>query len=157
MRFSDSDSIRNKNYSKDKYDFVLTGEALEISGKVEEFNYDDIDLFLQKVDQSLTADTCKIVIDKLHFINSSGIKSIFTFINNSTKKFEIHMNERIIWQKRNIPIIIAPLMDKVIIIRDRYRSCILGALGFPSKLEIYMIPLKKEFIRPNWANNTFCA
>ncbi len=91
------------NHSETGFDIRLTGNTLSFSGNLEKSDYSKIDAFLKKVDQTLNADTCKINLKKLAFLNSSGIRSIATFILGSSKRFEIQINNDITWQSESIP------------------------------------------------------
>ena len=91
------------NYSEQGFEITLTENVLLCSGKLEKSNYTDVDRFLREVDQSLHAELCIIDLTTLSFLNSSGIKSLATFMLGSPKKFEIRINDSITWQTQSIP------------------------------------------------------
>ncbi len=91
------------NYSEPGFEITLTENVLHCSGKLEKSNYTDIDQFLREVDHALQAEVCVIDLTELHFLNSSGIKTLATFMLGSPKKFEIRVNDSITWQTQSIP------------------------------------------------------
>ncbi len=92
-------------YSGAGFELVLSGNTLAFSGNLEEPDYADIDKFLRDVDQAIHAEVCIIELTQLNFINSSGIKSLVTFMLGSPKKFEIRVNSAVSWQKVSIPVL----------------------------------------------------
>lgn len=91
------------NYSEQDFSITLERNVLTFSGKLEKSNYSDVDAFLRKVDQTLSDSTCILDLQKLAFLNSSGIRSLATFILGSPKSFELHINKSITWQTESIP------------------------------------------------------
>jgi hypothetical protein len=91
------------NYSEPGFEITLTNNTLIFSGKLEKSDYTDIDKFLREVDQALKDALCIIDLANLSFLNSSGIRSLATFMLGSPKKFEIQINNTITWQTESIP------------------------------------------------------
>lgn len=91
------------NYSESGCEIMLTDNTLTFSGKLEKSDYTDVDAFLREVDHAITADTCVIDLTHLRFLNSSGIRSLATFMLGSPKSFEVHIDPDITWQSESIP------------------------------------------------------
>jgi hypothetical protein len=91
------------NYSEPGFDIMLRENCLTFSGKLEKSDYVDIDAFLRNVDHTVSSDTCVIDLTNLTYLNSSGIRSLATFILGSPKSFEIRINTTITWQTESIP------------------------------------------------------
>ena len=92
------------NYSEPGFEITVAEKnTLIFSGKLEKSNYADVDKFLRDVDQALQTDICIIDLIYLSFLNSSGIKSLATFMLGSPKKFEIRTNKNVTWQSQSIP------------------------------------------------------
>ena len=90
-------------YSETTFNIALGGNVLTFSGTLEKFDYSDIDAFLRTVDQSLSSEICNIDLTNLHYLNSSGLKTLVTFMLKSSRKFEIRINADVTWQTENIP------------------------------------------------------
>ena len=90
------------SYSEPGFEITLRENSLTFSGKLEKSDYSEVDTFLRKVDQTLSSGTCVIDLTNLTFLNSSGIRSLATFILGSPKTFEIHINKTITWQTGSI-------------------------------------------------------
>lgn len=91
------------HYSETMFAITLNGNTLTFSGKLEKFDYSDIDTFLKTVAQALPSETCIIDLTRLTYLNSSGLKTLATFLLRSPEKFEIQINSRVTWQTENIP------------------------------------------------------
>ncbi len=91
------------NYSEQEFRLNLSGKTLTFAGKLEKADYSEVDAFLRSVDQVLSDENCVINLEKLVFLNSSGIRSLATFILGSPKTFEIHINPNVTWQTESIP------------------------------------------------------
>lgn len=91
------------NYSEPGIEISLTANTLTFSGTLEKSDYADVDTFLRQVDQNVSEHTCVIELKKLSFLNSSGIRSLATFMLGSPKTFKIHINNDITWQRESIP------------------------------------------------------
>lgn len=92
-------------YSDTGFEITLTNNTLVFSGKLERSDYTEIDDFLRKVDQAITESSCSIDLTKMIFLNSSGIRSLATFILGSPKSFEIQINKESTWQTESIPVL----------------------------------------------------
>jgi hypothetical protein len=90
-------------YSEQDFSITLTGNILTFSGKLEKSDYSGIDAFLRDVDQAISDRLCAIELRELTFLNSSGIRSLATFILGSPKNFELHINKSLTWQTESIP------------------------------------------------------
>ena len=90
-------------YSEAGFQIVLTNNVVEFSGKLEKSNYEKVDVFLRNIDQTVSAPTCILDLTQLSFLNSSGIRSLATFMLGSPKQFELRINPEITWQKESIP------------------------------------------------------
>jgi len=90
-------------YSEAGFELALTENTLAFSGKLEKSDYADIDKFLRDADRAIHAEICIIELTQLSFLNSSGIKSLATFMLGSPKKFEIRVNSAVTWQTESIP------------------------------------------------------
>ena len=90
-------------YAEPGFEIMLAGNRLSFSGKLEKSNYTEIDAFLRKIDQELSTQMCVIDLIKLSFLNSSGIRSLATFMLGSPKMFELHINKSVTWQQESIP------------------------------------------------------
>jgi hypothetical protein len=91
------------NYSEPGFEITLSDKTLEFSGSLEKADYTPVDTFLKQADQAIAGDACVIDMQKLSFLNSSGIKALATFILGSPKTFEVRINPEISWQKESIP------------------------------------------------------
>ena len=94
------------NYSEKGFDIRLEGNTIYFSGKIEKREYSELDTFLKKADGFIESGTCKIRLENLEFLCSSGIGSLFMFILNSAKNFEVYMKKTIVWQRDSIPIVV---------------------------------------------------
>ncbi len=90
-------------YSEAGFRIVLTGNVLAFSGKLEKSSYEKVDAFLRDIDHALSASLCILDINHLTFLNSSGIRSLATFMLGSPKQFELRINPEITWQQESIP------------------------------------------------------
>ncbi len=104
------------HYTETGFEIRLTGDTLSFSGDLEKSDYTEVDAFLKKVDQVLMSDTCKIKLDKLKFLNSSGIRSLATFVLGTSKKIEIYINNGVTWQKESIPTLAYLKPDRIKIV-----------------------------------------
>ncbi len=101
------------NYSETGFNIQLSENILAFSGSLEKHDYTEIDKFLKQVDQSLSSEVCQIELSELSFLNSSGIRSIASFILGSSKQFEIRINNEITWQEESIPTLTYLIPGKV--------------------------------------------
>jgi len=92
-------------YSETGCQITLTGNTLVFSGKLEQSNYEKVDAFLRDIDQALTTPTCVMDLTQLAFLNSSGIRSLATFMLGSPKQFELRIHPTITWQQESIPVL----------------------------------------------------
>ena len=90
-------------YSEQGFSVTLIGNTLSFSGKLEKSNYSDVDAFLRRISPEISGDLCVIDLQLLTFLNSSGIRSLATFILGSPKIFELHINKSLTWQTESIP------------------------------------------------------
>ncbi|MFH1156547.1 MAG: hypothetical protein V1793_22310 [Pseudomonadota bacterium] len=103
-------------YSEKGFEIELTGNELEFSGKLEKMDYSEIDQFLRDVDAQVSGDVCILRFNRLAYLNSSGIRAVASFVIESSKRFEIHIDRAVTWQKTNIPVLETLKPDRIRIV-----------------------------------------
>lgn len=103
-------------YSDTGFTIALDGNTLKFSGKLERSDYSEIDAFLRKTEQQITEGPCVIDLTAMTFLNSSGIRSLATFVLGSKHPFQIRINSAVTWQAESIPAL-ANLKSGIQIIR----------------------------------------
>ncbi len=89
--------IKNE-YSEKKFTINISEDTIIFSGKLELSDYTELTDFLEQGERSLNAETIKIDIRELVFLNSSGLRMLASFLTGSPNKLEIYINTSVKWQ-----------------------------------------------------------
>ena len=103
---------------KDK-DFCITilEDTVVFSGKLEKRDYTEIVNFLKQGEDTIQAETVKVDLQALWFINSNGIKILAIFLTRSSKKFEVYIDEEVEWQENTLLVLNRIKPDGITIVR----------------------------------------
>ncbi len=89
-------------YNEDSCEIKLESNKLVFVGKMEKADYNDVGKFLREADKNITGDNVEIDLQKLEFLNSSGIRTLAVFFLECTKKIKIKIDKELTWQRVGI-------------------------------------------------------